>query len=140
MHEVDLEKVLIAFQDSAFSVVLDKGTFDALCPVPKDLSEADNNLSSSDLMLREVSRVIAARGRLICVSLLQPHVASRLLSYFYSIGWMIRVHRCLDAEKKTEERNTDNSCVFPVFMVVFTKMCLPPGMSPVSGILWLRFS
>lgn len=81
-------------------------------------------------MLQEIDRVIGSRGRFIVVSLLQPHVALRLLLQFHSKGWMIRIHRCLDAERKTEEQNDDNY-VFPVFMVVFTKMSLPAGMIPV---------
>jgi len=125
----------LEFEDSTFSVVLDKGTFDALCPAPTKSSNSTENTEeeghSSDFMLREISRVVGSRGRLLCVSLLQPHVASRLLSHFYSLGWMIRVHRCLDAERKTEERNTENTFVFPVFMIVFTKISLPGGMKPL---------
>lgn len=113
---------------------MDKGTFDALCPVATNskvsCGDAENGVGKA--MLHEISRIVGSRGRFICISLLQPHVASRLLLHFHSLGWMIRIHRCLDAEAKTEERNTENTLVFPVFMVVFTKMCLPSGFTPVS--------
>lgn len=126
-------------QDSSFSTVLDKGTFDALCPAVSN-SDLSKDINNSNLaMLQEISRIISARGRFICISLLQPHVASRLLTHFHSLGWMIRLHRCTDAENKTEESNSDSAYVFPVFMAIFTKMCLPAGMSPVSFLFHFLF-
>lgn len=118
-------------QASSFSTVLDKGTFDALCPATSTTNFKDE-VSTGAIMLQEISRIISPSGRYICISLLQPHVAYRLLSHFHSLGWMIRVHRCIDAEKGTEERNSENSYVFPVFMTIFTKMNLPSGFNPVS--------
>lgn len=98
------------------------------------VNESLENISKTNLMmLQEISRILSSRGRFICISLLQPHVASRLLTYFYSIGWMIRIHRCTDAEKKTAEKNTESTYVFPVFMIIFTKMTLPEEFKPVSG-------
>jgi hypothetical protein len=126
---------------------LDKGTFDALSPPPNDVKKSRNKSEIRDsddesdeqksekveLMMKEISRVIKSNGRFICVSLLQPHVASRLLSFFYNLGWMVRIQRCLDAERKTSERTSNKkSVVFPVFMCVFTKFKLPEGMKPVS--------
>jgi len=135
-----------------FSCVLDKGTFDALSPPPRDVKKTRNKTEicesdeeetddkggggkktvKVDLMMKEINRVTKSGGRFLCVSLLQPHVASRLLSFFHELGWMTRIVRCLDAEKKTEERSSNKkSVVFPVFMCIFTKIKLPAGMKPV---------
>jgi len=130
------------FSIDTFSCILDKGTFDALSPPPNDAKKSRNKSEILDadnedgkvkvnLMMEEINRVVRPGGRFICVSLLQPHVASRLLSFFHSLGWMTRVVRCLEAEKRTADKGNNKSVVFPVFMVIFTKIKLPPGMKPV---------
>jgi hypothetical protein len=145
------------FSDKTFSCILDKGTFDALSPPPdsfknkqRNKTEIDDNNDGEncleekvkvDLMMEEIARVLKPGGRFICISLLQPHVADRILSYFFNLGWMIRVVRCLDAEEKTAQKNGDDnsSVVFPVFMIICTKLNLPAGANPVIYFLNLIF-
>jgi len=121
-------------QDSSFSCVLDKGTYDALSPPPPKKSDGKISVlvdTKSSKMLSEIGRVVKQGGRFICISLLQPHVAENLLKYFHNLGWMIRLIRCNAAENSAESRL--NSVVFPVFMTVFTKIKLPEGIKPVSS-------
>lgn len=97
-----------------------------------ETKDDEDGKAKVDLMMEEINRVLKPGGRFICISLLQPHVADRMLSYFHSLGWMTRVVRCLSAEEKTAEKNNDEkSVVFPVFMTIFTKLNLPSGATPV---------
>lgn len=114
-------------RDEEFSVVLDKGTVDALTP-GKDPSTT----SKLSAVFAEVSRVLRPGGRFICISLLQKHVLETLLEWFSEDGiwtWVIRVHRCLEAEK--EQKSGLPSLVLPVFAVVFTKLKKLPGQNIV---------
>ncbi len=67
----------MSFADNEFSVVLDKGTLDALLP---DSSPAV--MAVVDAMLAEISRVLRVGGRYMCVTLAQPHVVAKVLDYF----------------------------------------------------------
>ena len=121
-------------QNDSFTCVLDKGTFDALTPPPsknKDKDAENIEKTKSELMLEEINRVLKQGGRFVCISLLQPHVAERLFSYFTNAGWMIRVVRCTAVEEKALKSSSDR-VVFPLFMNVFTKVKLPPTIKPVS--------
>lgn len=65
------------FEDSSFSVVLDKGTLDALMV---DESEAvDKDISK---MFSEIGRVLKVGGRYVCISLMQDHILNKVLQYF----------------------------------------------------------
>ena len=65
------------FEDSSFSVVLDKGTLDALMV---DESEAvDKDISQ---MFSEIGRVLKVGGRYVCISLMQDHILNKVLQYF----------------------------------------------------------
>jgi len=109
------------YSDGEFSVVLDKGTLDALFT-----DNGEKVVAMVERMWSEISRVLRIGGRYICVSLLQPHILSSLVTWFSRNGWPVRIIRCKEADqgKAVQER------VFPVFVVVATKF-KASGMSPV---------
>ena len=65
------------FADSEFSVVLDKGTLDAILT-----DEKDETLANVDKMFGEIARVLRVGGRYVCISLAQEHIVRKVLSYF----------------------------------------------------------
>ena len=65
------------FADSEFSVVLDKGTLDAILT-----DEKDETLANVDKMFGEIARVLRIGGRYVCISLAQEHIVQKVLSYF----------------------------------------------------------
>lgn len=65
------------FPDNNFSVVLDKGTLDAIFT-----DETPEVFLKVDQMLREIGRVLRVGGRYICISLAQDHIVTRILSHF----------------------------------------------------------
>ena len=69
------------YKDAEFSVVLDKGTLDALFT---DTSE--KVVGMVEKMWEEISRVLRVGGRYLCVSLLQPHIMSSMVTWFSSRG------------------------------------------------------
>ena len=72
-------------QEESYSVVLDKGTVDAL--MTEDTVEVRERM---ERMLEEVGRVLRLGGRFVTVSLLQPHILHQLVHWALSIGWPIR--------------------------------------------------
>uniref|UniRef100_A0A2R5LH54 Putative spermine/spermidine synthase n=1 Tax=Ornithodoros turicata TaxID=34597 RepID=A0A2R5LH54_9ACAR len=113
------------FADEEFSAVVDKGTVDALATDKEPLT-----VSKLSAIFAEIRRVLKVCGRFICVSLLQQHVMELLVGWFYndtSCTWVIRVHRCEDAEQTSRT----GSVVLPVFVIVFTKMKKMPSMNSV---------
>jgi len=67
----------MSFEDSSFSVVLDKGTLDAIFT-----DETPDVFLKVDRMMREIERVLRFGGRYICISLAQDHILIRILSHF----------------------------------------------------------
>lgn len=65
------------FSDGEYSVVLDKGTLDALMT-----DEKEETMDKVDRMLSEINRVLRLGGRYICVSLAQEHILRKVLSFF----------------------------------------------------------
>lgn len=113
------------FEDEAFNVVLDKGTLDAMMP-----DESEEVMANVESLFEEISRILKLGGRYICISLLQPHILSKLVEWFVDHGWPIRILRCLDAElaKPPEER------IFPVFAIIMTKFRKMAAMVPLLEI------
>ncbi|GFU29034.1 eEF1A lysine and N-terminal methyltransferase, partial [Nephila pilipes] len=107
----------LSFEEGSFSVVIDKGTLDALLT---DTSQEVND--RIDTMFSQIDRVLRNGGRYLCFSLLQEHVLNKLLEWFTDKGWLIRFHRCEQAEAKHED-----SLAFPVYAVVITKLKKIPG-------------
>ena len=96
----------LKYPEDQFSVVLDKGTLDALFT---DSGEEEKVAG----MWSEIARVLRLGGRYVSISLLQPHILSSVVSWFSSRGWPVRIIRCteVDLSKPTQER------VLPVFVV-----------------------
>jgi ubiquinone/menaquinone biosynthesis C-methylase UbiE len=78
----------LSYEDDRFSVVMDKGTLDAM--MPDDSVEVVANVSR---MFSEVDRVLRLGGRYICISLLQPHILNHLVDWFTDRGWPLRILR-----------------------------------------------
>ncbi|CAD6206589.1 GSCOCG00010061001-RA-CDS [Cotesia congregata] len=113
-----MDAIEMTYSNDTFSVVIDKGTLDAL------MSNNDEETSSKiDKYFNEISRVLRRGGRYICISLLQEHILRKLISYFASSYFMFRITRCQDAEIKAQEEDGSS---FPVFIVMATKF---PGLS-----------
>lgn len=108
-----MDATKISYPDEKFSVILDKGTLDALMPDTKETT-----ISTIDKYFKEITRVLRNGGRYICISLLQEHILRKLLSYFPASGFMFRISRCHEAESKArlEEGNS-----MPIFVIIATK-------------------
>ncbi|KRT85302.1 methyltransferase [Oryctes borbonicus] len=128
MQFMQMDVLNMTFEDKKFSVVLDKGTLDALMPDDKD-----ETLKKIERYFEEVSKVLKHGGKYICISLLQEHIAKKLLTYFSSNNWAIKIIRCHEAENKGLE---ENETALPVFIIVCTKnkitspMVLEISLSP----------
>ncbi|XP_014678496.1 PREDICTED: methyltransferase-like protein 13 [Priapulus caudatus] len=79
-----------------------------------------------DAMFGEISRVLRVGGRYVCISLAQEHILAKVLDYFPSRGWMVRVHKLTDADEDKEQTS-----YFPVFVFVFTKFKKMANMTKV---------
>ena len=65
------------FTDGEYSVVLDKGTLDAIMP-----DSAPETMKRVDQMFGEIVRVLKVGGRYICVTLAQDHILHKITEYF----------------------------------------------------------
>ncbi|XP_069674155.1 eEF1A lysine and N-terminal methyltransferase homolog isoform X1 [Periplaneta americana] len=119
-----MDALNMTFNDCKFSVVLDKGTLDAL--MPDDSEDVKNRI---DKLFQEIDRVLRIGGRYVCISLLQEHILVKLLDFFPTAGWMFRVCRCMEAEQKSAE--SGEGAGLPVFIVVCTKFKKLPNVQPV---------
>uniref|UniRef100_A0A8D8LYB9 Methyltransferase-like protein 13 n=1 Tax=Cacopsylla melanoneura TaxID=428564 RepID=A0A8D8LYB9_9HEMI len=112
------------YDNEQFNVVLDKGTLDALMPDNKE-----DTVERIDKLFKEVDRLLKQGGRYIIISLLQEHIVRHLSTYFNSLGWMLRITRCKEAE-----HSAGRSLIQPVFVVVVTKFKKNPNITPVSNV------
>ncbi|XP_012251378.2 eEF1A lysine and N-terminal methyltransferase homolog [Athalia rosae] len=108
-----MDATAMSYPNEKFSVVLDKGTLDALMT-----DESIDVIMRVETLFNEITRVLRNGGRYICISLLQEHILKKLLNYFPNAGFMFRVIRCYEAELKTYEEDGN---AMPVFLVVATK-------------------
>jgi len=67
----------MSFADDEFSVVLDKGTIDAIFT-----HNSPEVVCQIDKMLREIARVLRVGGRFVCITLAQEHIASHIVHSF----------------------------------------------------------
>ena len=65
------------FSDTEFSVVLDKGTLDAVMT-----DDSDTTMVTVNKMFAEIDRVLRVGGRYICVSLAQEHIIKKVIKHF----------------------------------------------------------
>ncbi|CAI2351999.1 unnamed protein product [Caenorhabditis sp. 36 PRJEB53466] len=107
--------------DGAYSVVVDKGTLDALLP-PRS-SEADK--ATVTRMFDEVHRVLASGGRYIIVTLAQPHITEFWIDHFFPLKqYILRVQKV---------ENKASGFPMPVFCFIATKMRAPmPNPLPLE--------
>lgn len=99
------------FDDDEFSVVIDKGTLDAIY-------SHENEATCTD-MFEEILRILKVGGRYICITLAQEHILNSLLSFFPQ-SFCVRVH-----EVNITKTNADAGGLgskLPVFVFVCTKM------------------
>lgn len=123
-----MDATAMSFGNESFSVVLDKGTLDAM------MSEESDSLNETiQKYFSEVTRVLKPMGRFVCVSLLQEHIIKSLIEFFTESNFLFRIVRCLEAEQKTASTNEDGSSM-PVFLVIATKLPskLPSKMFEIS--------
>lgn len=120
MTYIQMDATQMSFDADRFSVVLDKGTLDALMT-----DDTDQTKQTAQAYLSEISRVLRIGGRYVCISLLQEHIVQQLIDYFPRNHFMFRVIRCPEAEAKTAESSMDGTAM-PVFIVVATKFLKLP--------------
>ncbi|XP_022691497.1 methyltransferase-like protein 13 isoform X1 [Varroa jacobsoni] len=116
-----MDATKLEFSDSEFNIVIDKGTIDSLLP-----NFSKKNITTVEKVLSEITRCLRHGGRFMCVTLLQNQVSQVLFGFFSQsvddVTWVVRVHRCVEAE------DTRHEFTLPVYVVVVTKMRrLPVG-------------
>ncbi|XP_072176738.1 eEF1A lysine and N-terminal methyltransferase-like [Diadema setosum] len=115
--EMQFEKMDVTqmtYEDASYSVVLDKGTLDGLMT-----DDGPETVARIDKMFGEVARVLKLGGRYVCITLAQNHVLSKLLQYFPSEGWMLRIQK---VDQSQREDDSDQGSPLPVFVVICTKL------------------
>lgn len=117
---IQMDATAMTFENESQTVVLDKGTLDAMM---SEESDALNEMVQK--YFSEITRVLKTMGRYVCISLLQEHIVKSLLNYFPANNFLFRVVRCLEAEQKTSSSNDDGSSM-PVFLIVATKFSKLP--------------
>ena len=112
----------MSYEDGSYSVVLDKGTLDAL--YTDTSAQVEDTVTK---MWSQVARVLRIGGRYVCVTLLQPHILASIVKWFSDQGWPVRIIRCpeADAKKSASDRG------LPVFVVVATKFKANANMKPM---------
>ncbi|EGT53491.1 hypothetical protein CAEBREN_08006 [Caenorhabditis brenneri] len=107
--------------DGAHTVVIDKGTLDALLPPAAE--PADKAIVT--MMFDEVHRVLASGGRYIIVTLAQPHITEFWIDHFFPLKqYILRVQKV---------ENKASGFQMPVFCFIATKMRSPmPNPLPLE--------
>ena len=82
-----MDMLSMTFSDGTFDCVLDKGTLDAIFS-----NTDDATVTKVGHMWGEISRVLKAGGRYICITLAQEHILDAILEHFNS-GWLLRAHK-----------------------------------------------
>ena len=126
LHFEEMDATNLAYDKDTFNVVLDKGTVDALFSAGSEHSadltktnfdsfcENESDISSFQLF-SETERVLMASGRFVCVTLAQPIVLRRVLSYFLKkseFSYIVRMHHV----------KLEKSFDMPTFCLVLFKM------------------
>ncbi|GJQ66855.1 hypothetical protein Trydic_g7881 [Trypoxylus dichotomus] len=136
MQFIQMDALNMTFDNRKFSIVLDKGTLDALMP-----DNQNKTIEKIDKYFGEICKVLKNGGKYIAISLLQEHIAKKILTYFSSNKWAIKIIRCHEAENKASEASENT---LPVFMVVCSKnkatspMFLEISLSPDKFVKYER--
>ncbi|CAP25876.1 Protein CBG05389 [Caenorhabditis briggsae] len=111
----------LTMADGSHTVVIDKGTLDAL--LPPSASEADK--ATVTKMFDEVHRVLASGGRYMIVTLAQPHITEFWIDHFFPLKqYILRVQKI---------ENKASGFPMPVFCFIATKMRAPmPNPLPLE--------
>ena len=129
LHFEIMDATNLSYPEDKFNVVLDKGTVDALFSSynsnSAELCKLDFENFSSQInvhedsnvfkLFSEAERVLMPAGRLVCVTLAQPIVLRRLLTYYLmksEFSYIIRMHHV----------KLEKSFDMPTFCLVLFKM------------------
>uniref|UniRef100_A0A1B0CKW4 Putative spermine/spermidine synthase n=1 Tax=Lutzomyia longipalpis TaxID=7200 RepID=A0A1B0CKW4_LUTLO len=127
MEFQQMDATKMTYGDGKFSVVLDKGTLDALMT-----DDTPETLATVRKYWSEVIRCLRLGGRYICISLLQQHILEAIVRHFAAENFIVRINRCHEAELKSSENSKDGTAM-PVFMVIATKFkAMPKKLLEVS--------
>lgn len=113
MKYLQMDATNMSFENESFSVVLDKGTLDALMT-----NDSEATIVTIDKYFAEINRVLTNGGRYVCISLLQEHILKKILEYFPANNWMLRICRIYEPERKAID---NGESALPVFIMIMTK-------------------
>ncbi|KFB38679.1 AGAP008472-PA-like protein [Anopheles sinensis] len=112
-----MDATAMTLPDESFSVVLDKGTLDALFT-----DQSEEVVGTVRRYFQEIGRVLRSGGRYVCISLLQEHILREVVEHFPSHHFMLRIVRCPDAGGRgTSEAAAADGSSLVVFAIVATK-------------------
>ncbi|XP_030852906.1 eEF1A lysine and N-terminal methyltransferase [Strongylocentrotus purpuratus] len=103
----------MTYEDSSFTVVLDRGNLDA-----RMTDQGQETVASVEKTFGEIGRVLKVGGRYVCITLAQEHLIRKLLGHFSSEGWMVRIHKI---DTPNQDEGSESSSPMPIFIVVSTK-------------------
>nr|XP_002130342.1 methyltransferase-like protein 13 [Ciona intestinalis] len=104
------------FENGQYSVVLDKGTLDAM------MSDDAGEETTVEKMFDEIDRVLRTGGRYICFSLAQDHIVRKVVRYFSDHQYLVRIHKV-----STVPNQESTGVQMPVFSFIFTKFVKLPS-------------
>ncbi|KAL4223238.1 Methyltransferase-like protein 13 [Mactra antiquata] len=121
MKFLKMDVLNMEFSASDFSVVIDKGTLDALM-----VDNSHKVVGDVEKMFSEIDRVLKLMGRYVCISLLQEHILHKIVHFFSERGWAVRIHRI-----QTEDSDSKKDFQMPVFALIFTKFKPNPKLPQI---------
>ncbi|EDW13508.1 eEF1A lysine and N-terminal methyltransferase homolog [Drosophila mojavensis] len=116
MKFIKMDATRMSFPDESFSVALDKGTLDAIF-----VNDSAETKEIVNRYFTEILRTMRNGGRYVGVSMLQEHIIEYLLEFLPRNNCMLRIVHCLDVERANRERNSEDSLILPVFVIIATK-------------------
>ncbi|TDG40126.1 hypothetical protein AWZ03_013447 [Drosophila navojoa] len=116
MKFIKMDATKMSFPDASFSVALDKGTLDAIF-----VNDSAETKEIVDRYFTEILRTMRNGGRYVGISMLQEHIIEYLLEFLPRNNCMLRIVHCLDVERANRENNSEDSLIFPVFVIIATK-------------------
>ncbi|KAH3791689.1 hypothetical protein DPMN_145178 [Dreissena polymorpha] len=122
MKFLKMDVLNLEFPDSEFSVVLDKGTLDALM-----VDDTVKVTADIERMFSEIDRTLKLMGRYICISLLQEHILKKIVGFFSELGWAVRIHRIHVDDSLKDEKEFH----MPVFAIICTKFKKNPSLQQI---------